>query len=121
MATNPHIGMTADEWFEEEEQRSPGFIEEVDQEALKLGIGYELKKVRVAEGLTRKQLAEKISTTPSRIARVEQGKTRPDVAMLQRIGTALGYAVHVAFARRKRAKAGASGLLRARSRGGRRG
>jgi DNA-binding XRE family transcriptional regulator len=110
MATRPGRralkGKTVDEWLKEEEKRDPGFIAAVDEEALRLVTAAEVKKLREAAGVTQTELAEKISTTQSSIARMESGKALPDLLTLQRIGTALGYAVAVSFKPRKKSGRG---------------
>lgn len=48
-----------------------------------------IRKAREREGLTRKELADRIEKTPSAVSQFESGVTRPDVNTLIRIGMAL--------------------------------
>ena len=45
---------------------------------------------RLEKGLSQKQLAEKIGTKQSAIARLEGGNTNPSVAFLEKVAKALG-------------------------------
>ena len=53
----------------------------------------EVLKARASSGLTQAQLAERVGTTQSAIARLESGAGKPSVATLQRYANALGYKV----------------------------
>ena len=57
----------------------------------------EVLKARAAAGLTQSQVAERIGTTQSAIARLESGAGKPSVATLQRYANALGYQVQIRF------------------------
>jgi predicted transcriptional regulator len=50
----------------------------------------ELIKARIRSGLTQKQLAEKMGTTQSSIARIESGSSLPSLRSLKRYATATG-------------------------------
>ena len=45
---------------------------------------------RLAKGMTQKELAEKVGTKQSAIARLEGGNSNPSVAFLEKISKALG-------------------------------
>ena len=55
----------------------------------------EVLKARASSGLTQAQLAERVGTTQSAIARLESGAGKPSVATLQRYASALGYRVEI--------------------------
>ena len=59
----------------------------------------ELLKARASAGLTQAQLAERIGTTQSAVARLESGSAAhsPSIATLQRYASALGFRVEVRF------------------------
>jgi len=59
----------------------------------------ELLKARASAGLTQAQLAERIGTTQSAVARLESGSAAhsPSIATLQRYAKALGCRVEVRF------------------------
>jgi transcriptional regulator with XRE-family HTH domain len=63
----------------------------------------EVLKARAASGLTQAQVAERVGTTQSAIARLESGTARhsPSLATLQRYAKALGYRVEVRFVKER--------------------
>ena len=72
----------------------------------------EILKARAEAGLTQAQLAERIGTTQSAVARMETAlangrKHSPTIATLRRYAAALGYRVQVRFVKDGRAKRGA--------------
>ena len=54
---------------------------------------------RVTAGLTQEQLAQRMHTTQSVIARLESGRTRPSTQTLQRLATATGTQLRITFDR----------------------
>lgn len=58
---------------------------------------YQLTRLRIRRGLTQQQLAERVGTTQSSIARLEHGKTKPTLETLARIAVALGGRVRVSI------------------------
>ena len=52
---------------------------------------------RVAAGLTQEQLARRMETTQSVIARLESGRTRPSTQTLERIATVTGTRLRITF------------------------
>lgn len=52
---------------------------------------------RIEKNLTQKQLAEKMGTTQSAIARLEAGNANPSLAFLKRVAAALGTKLVVQF------------------------
>mgnify|MGYP002682484510 FL=1 len=57
--------------------------------------GYQIARLRIKEGLTQKELAEKAGTQQSAIARIENGMTMPTLTTLRKIGKALNAKVHI--------------------------
>lgn len=59
----------------------------------------EILKARVAAGVTQAEVAARVGTTQSAIARLESGARRhsPSVATLQKYARALGYRVELKF------------------------
>jgi transcriptional regulator with XRE-family HTH domain len=55
----------------------------------------EVLKARAASGLTQAELAERIGTTQSAVARLESGASKPSVETLQRYARALGYRLEI--------------------------
>jgi len=52
---------------------------------------------RVSAGLTQEQLARRMDTKQSVIARIESGRTRPSTQTLQRLAVATGTRLHISF------------------------
>jgi ribosome-binding protein aMBF1 (putative translation factor) len=50
----------------------------------------QLIEARIKKGLTQEQLAKKIGTKQSAIARIESGNANPSIAFLEKITTAIG-------------------------------
>jgi len=63
----------------------------------------EILKARVAAGLTQAEVAARIGTTQSAVARLESaiGKHSPSIATLQRYASALGYKLEVRLVKEK--------------------
>lgn len=70
-----------------------------EYEALK--IIYDIKKeiiqLRLAQGLSQKELAEKVGTKQSAISRLESGEYNPSVEFLTKVAHALGKELHINF------------------------
>jgi ribosome-binding protein aMBF1 (putative translation factor) len=56
-----------------------------------------LIEARVTAGLTQEQLAQRMDTTQSVIARLESGRTRPSTQTLTRIADATGTRLRISF------------------------
>jgi ribosome-binding protein aMBF1 (putative translation factor) len=54
-------------------------------------------QARVKAGLTQEQLAQRMETTQSVIARLESGRTRPSTQTLQRLAAATGTRLKISF------------------------
>ena len=52
---------------------------------------------RVTAGLTQEQLAQRMDTTQSVVARLESGRTRPSTKTLERLAAATGTRLHFSF------------------------
>ena len=65
--------------------------------AAKMEPGYQIARLRIKEGLTQAQLAEKVGTKQPSIARLENGSTQPTLSSLKKIGKALNARVVVQF------------------------
>ena len=66
-----------------------------------LGPEFELARAviqaRVRAGLTREQLAERMDTSQSVIARLESGRVRPSTQTLERLAAATGTRLRISF------------------------
>jgi len=79
----------------------------------------EVLKARAETGLTQAEVAERIGTTQSAIARLEsaQAKHSPSIATLQKYAKALGYTVQVKLVKERRltTRSNGPGKIAARS------
>lgn len=57
----------------------------------------QLIEARAKKGITQKQLAKKIGTKQSAIARLESGNANPSLSFLEKIALALGYKLKIQF------------------------
>lgn len=83
-------GVPFEEYFERQMQ-DPEF--RAAYEALKPI--YQLVRRRIDQGLTQAELADRVGTTQSSIARLESGKHKPSLQMLEKVAEALGCKVVV--------------------------
>jgi len=81
-----------DDWLAEENQ-DPEFRKAVAE----MAPAYQLARLRIMRGLTQKELAEKVGTKQSGIARLESGKGEPNLASLKRIAQALDCRLEIRF------------------------
>jgi ribosome-binding protein aMBF1 (putative translation factor) len=74
---------------------------EVKKEYDRLKPEYELItamiRARINKGLTQKQLAQKIGTKQSAIARLESGRTNPSILFLKKLAQALNSNLQIRF------------------------
>lgn len=83
--------------FKKELLRDPEFKKEYDALELEFSIIEQVIRKRLQEGLTQKQLAEKVGTKQSAIARLEGGNANPSVAFLQKVSKALGSKLQISI------------------------
>lgn len=78
---------------------------EFDQLGDEFSLLDEFLRARAAQGLTQAQVAERIGTTQSAVARMEsgRGKHSPSLATLSRYADALGCKLEIRLVRRSRA------------------
>ena len=80
-------------------------------------------KARAESGLTQAEVAERIGTTPSAIARLESAEPKhsPSIATLRKYAKALGYTVQVKLVKERRLTTRSSGPAKSADRSGARG
>ena len=80
----------------------------------------EVLRARAEAGLTQAEVAERIGTTQSAIARLEsaQGRHSPSIATLQKYAKALGYTVQVKLVKERRLTTRSSGPGKSAARSG---
>lgn len=77
--------------------KDPEFKKEYDALELEYSIIEQVIRKRLEKGLTQQQLAEKIGTKQSAIARLESGSTNPSVAFLEKVSKALGSKLQISI------------------------
>ena len=68
----------------------PEVKKEYDKLAPRYTLISQLIEARINNGLSQQQLAEKIGTKQSAIARLESGNVNPSIAFLEKIASAMG-------------------------------
>ena len=76
--------ITFQDWQEQQEQ-DPDFV----AESLELEIGYQIARLRILQGLTQEELAERVGTRQPSIARLESGRSLPSLSFLEKVAEAL--------------------------------
>ncbi|KKS64782.1 transcriptional regulator [Candidatus Daviesbacteria bacterium RIFCSPLOWO2_01_FULL_43_38] len=77
--------------------KDPEVKKAYDALELEFSIIEQVIQKRLEKGLSQKQLAEKIGTKQSAIARLEGGTTNPSVAFLAKVAKALGSKLQVSI------------------------
>lgn len=89
---------TAFEPYLKQQLKNPVIKKTYDEEGLKLAVSYEINKLRQQRKLTQEDLARKLNTTQSVIARIEQGKQNFTLTTLQKLADAFDKELRVEFA-----------------------
>jgi transcriptional regulator with XRE-family HTH domain len=74
-----------------------------------LRLSGEIRRLRASSGLSQRDLAERVGTTQSAIARLEAGRISPTLPTLDRIAEALGAELTVTFSRASQPESRPSG------------
>ncbi len=83
--------------FKKELLKDPEVKKGYDALELEFNIVEQVIKKRLQGGLTQKELAEKIGTKQSAIARLEGGNANPSVAFLEKVSKALGSKLQISI------------------------
>ena len=78
-------------------RKDPAFMREYDALEEEFALAHALIKARADAGLTQEELAERMGTTQSAIARMEGGKSRPSTTTLAKVAAATGTKLRVSF------------------------
>jgi len=81
-----------EKWLEDPEYR-----EEYERLGPEFELARALIEARASAGLTQAELAERMGTTQSVIARLESGRVQPTTATLRRLARATGTRLKIAF------------------------
>ena len=82
--------MTSLAELKKELMKSPAFKAEYDALEYEFSLACELIEARVRAGLSQAELAQRMGTTQSAIARLESGKAPPSMRTIARIAAATG-------------------------------
>lgn len=77
--------------------KDPAYKAEYEKLAPEFELARAIIEARTRAGLTQAQLAKKMKTTQSVIARLEGGRVRPSTATLERIAKATGSQLKIGF------------------------
>jgi ribosome-binding protein aMBF1 (putative translation factor) len=69
-----------------------------DKAGRAIRLAFEIRELREARGLSQRELAERVGTTQSAIARLEAGNISPSLPTLDRVAEALGAELTVTIA-----------------------
>jgi len=79
--------------------KDPVFKRHYDYYGKQLEIAYQILKLRKKRKISQAQLAKKIGTKQSNIARMEAGQQNFSIDTLEKIAEALGYELNIGFSR----------------------
>ncbi len=84
-------------WSEVRRRRieKPAIRASYEKARLAYELGRQVRELRESNGLSQRQLAERMQTTQSVIARLESGGTKPSLTTLERVAAALGTSVDI--------------------------
>ena len=78
-------------------RKDPGFMREYHALEEELALATSLIKARADAGLTQEELAKRMGTTQSVVARLEGGRSRPSTTTLAKFAKATGTRLRVSF------------------------
>ncbi len=87
--------------------KDPAYRKEYDALEEEFTLIAAVAKARIRAGLTRAQLAKRMKTTQSAIARLESGRGRPSTRTLTRFAKATGHRLKISFGPVKKKAGGA--------------
>jgi transcriptional regulator with XRE-family HTH domain len=70
--------------------QDPAFRAECDKPDLAFDLSLEISTARARSGLTQGQIAERMGTTQSAVARLESGRAKPSLRTLEKYAAATG-------------------------------
>lgn len=84
------VGNDLEEWIAEEDRKKPGFRKEVEAAVESRRLMRKLAEAREQAGLTQTEVAKRMGTSQSAVARLEAGEAEPLITTLVRYGKAVG-------------------------------
>ena len=86
------LSKLSDEWF-----KNPEFVREYEVLEEEFALAHALIGARAQAGLTQAELAQRMGTTQSVVARLEGGRSRPSTTTLAKFAKATGTRLRVSF------------------------
>jgi DNA-binding XRE family transcriptional regulator len=80
-------------------RKDPEYLREFEAQAEEFALATALIMARSEAGLTQEELAKRMGTTQSAVARLEGGKSRPSTTTLAKFAKATGTRLRVSFER----------------------
>ena len=77
--------------------KDPAVRKEYDALEEEFGLALAVAKARVRVGLSKAQLAKRMRTTQSTVARLESGRSKPSTSTLARLAKATGHRLKISF------------------------
>lgn len=77
--------------------QNPELRHEYDELKVLYDIKREIIRLRIEQGLSQKELADKINTKQSAISRLESGEYNPSLEFLSKVANALGKELQISF------------------------
>ena len=77
--------------------RDPSYREAFDGLDNEFSLALAIARARVSAGLTQEEVAHRMHTTQSTIARLESGRTTPSTRTLERLAEATGTRLRISF------------------------
>jgi ribosome-binding protein aMBF1 (putative translation factor) len=77
--------------------QNPEVQKEYDDLKVLYDIKCEIIRLRLEQGLSQKELADKINTKQSAISRLESGEYNPSIELLAKVANALGKELQISF------------------------
>ena len=94
MSTTIPLERLFSEW-----RKDPEYVREFEAQAEEFTLATALIKARADAGLTQEEIARRMGTTQSAVARLEGGKSRPSTTTLSKFAKATGTKLRVSFER----------------------
>jgi|SRR5580704_1880304 ribosome-binding protein aMBF1 (putative translation factor) len=91
------IAMTKVKDLHRKWMKDPKYRKAHEALALEFELAHAIINARAQAGITQEQLAKRMETTQSVIARLESGRTRPSTQTLQRLAAATGTRLRIRF------------------------
>jgi len=90
--------------FWKERMKDPEFVAALQEMEPEFQAAKEVLRLRLAQGLTQEELAERIGTKQASISRLERASYKPNLVFLQRVAAALNARGEIGFVPREQAR-----------------